>query len=65
MITSNLKAIMEGKKVSVREMAYATGLSTTTIQKARRNGIISCTLWTLEIMAEHLGCKTKDLYDET
>ncbi|MCL2122709.1 MAG: helix-turn-helix transcriptional regulator [Desulfovibrionaceae bacterium] len=64
MIVSNIKTVMEDRKVSVREMAYATGLSTTTILKARRKGITSCRLWTLEIMAEHLQCKVKDLFDE-
>ena len=64
MITSNLKQVMEEKKASVRELSYVTGLSTTTIQKARRNAINQCRLCTLEVIAEFLGCKTKDLYEE-
>ena len=64
MITSNIKAIMEEKKASVRELSYTTGLSTTTIQKARRGKISQCRLCTLEVMAGYLGCKIKDLFDE-
>ena len=64
MITSNLKAIMEEKGISIRTMVEHTGLSNMTILKARRKGITSCRLGILQIMAEYLGVKTKDLYDE-
>lgn len=64
MITSNLKKIMEEKKISIRTMVYDTGISNMTILRARRDGIIQCRLHTLEIIAKYLGCKTKDLYEE-
>lgn len=65
MITSNLKQIMEEKKISIRTMVEATGISNMTILRARRDGINQCRLCTLEIIAEYLGVKTKDLYDES
>ncbi len=64
MITSNLKQMMEEKKISIRTMVYATGLSNMTILRARGKGIHQCRLCTLEVMAAYLGCKVKDLFDE-
>jgi len=64
MITSNLKKIMEEKKISIRTMVYDTGIANTTILRARRQGINQCRLYTLEVMAKYLGCRTKDLYEE-
>jgi len=64
MITSNLKRIMEEKGVTIRKMVEHTGLADMTILRARRKHICSCRLGTLLIMAEYLGVKTKDLYDE-
>lgn len=64
MITSNLKNIMKEKKVSIRVMVQNTGLSNMTILKARRAQISQCRLCTLEIIAEYLGCKIKDLFEE-
>ncbi|MCL1940080.1 MAG: helix-turn-helix transcriptional regulator [Desulfovibrionaceae bacterium] len=64
MITSNVKKIMESKKVSVRRMMEYTGLASETILRARGEQIIHCHLRTLELMAQYLGCKTKDLYEE-
>ena len=65
MITSNLKRIMEEKGISIRKMAEQTGLSNMTILRARRDEIKMCRLCTLEAMAGYLGCKTKDLYEES
>jgi len=65
MITSNLKGIMEEKKISIRTMVYATGVSNMTILKARQHKINQCRLCTLEVIAEYLGVKVKDLFDET
>ena len=64
MITSNIRAIMEKKNISIRTMGYDTGLSNMTILKARRKQIRQCRLCTLEVIAVYLGCKTKDLYNE-
>ena len=64
MITSNVKKIMEEKKISIRKMVQNTGISNMTVLRARRNGINQCRLCTLEVMAEYFGSKTKDLYEE-
>ena len=64
MITSNVQKIMEEKMISIRKMVQDTGISNMTILRARRSGINQCRLYTLEIMAEYFGCKTKDLYEE-
>jgi DNA-binding Xre family transcriptional regulator len=64
MLTSNVKRIMQEKKVTIRAMNEATGLSFETITRARKSQINLCRLNTLEIMASYLGCKVKDLFDE-
>ena len=63
MITSNVKQIMEEKKVSIRAMAEATGLSNMTILQARRR-ISRCRLSTLEIIAGYFCCRVKELFEE-
>ena len=65
MITSNLTKIMEEKKVTIRAMIQGTGLSDMTILRARRKQISQCRLCTLEIMAEYLGVRVKDLFEES
>ena len=65
MIHSNIKILMKEKKLNVREFAEMTGMSTATINKARRdNGILECRLSTLVHIADALGVKTKRLYEE-
>ena len=64
MIYSNLKRIMEEKGISIRDMVYATGISNMTILRARSDEILQCKLITLQTIANYLGCKTKDLYEE-
>jgi len=64
MITSNLKAMMVQKGVTLKRMAEDTGLAEMTLIRARRKQIVYCRLCTLAIMAEYLGVKTKDLYEE-
>ena len=65
MIISNIKLLMKEKKLNVREFAELTGMSTATINKARRdNGILECRLSTLVRIADALGVKTKQLYEE-
>ena len=64
-IHSNIKVLMTEKKLNVREFAEMTGMSTATINKARRdNGILECRLSTLVRIADALGVKTKRLYEE-
>lgn len=65
MITSNLKKIMEDKRITIRKMIQDTGLSDMTILRARRKQISQCRLCTLEIMATYLECKIKDLFEES
>ena len=62
-LTSNVKQIMEDRKISIRTMVEHTGLSNMTILNARRR-ISKCRMSTLEIIAEYLKCKVKDLFDE-
>ena len=65
MILSNIKLLMKEKKLNVREFAELTGMSTATINKERRdNGILECRLSTLVRIADALGVKTKQLYEE-
>lgn len=64
MIRSNLKEIMEKKKITLKAMVEHTGLAEMTLIRARRDQISQCQLCTLEVMAQYLGCKTKDLYEE-
>jgi DNA-binding Xre family transcriptional regulator len=65
MLTSNVRKIMEEKKTTVRAMMEKTGLSGETIIRARKNQINLCRLNTLETIAGYLGCKVKDLFDES
>ena len=63
--TSNVADIMKKKKATIRELSEGTGLSTSTINKARQDESISeCRLSTLGHIADALGVKTKRLYDE-
>lgn len=64
MITSKVKEIMEKQAVTVRSLAERTGLALETIMRARGPMIGRCTMDTLSIIAEALGVKTKNLYDE-
>jgi len=63
--SSNVTDIMKKKKATIRELSEASGLSTSTITKARQDdGIAECRLSTLGNIADALGVKTKRLYDE-
>jgi hypothetical protein len=55
---------MENKGVTIIALAEATKLSDRLIKRARTEQIRKCTLETLGIIADGLGVKTKDLYDE-
>lgn len=57
----------DGKKESMtlREMEKRSGLSHVTILRARDDqGIRSCSLDTLGKLAQALGCRVKDLFEE-
>jgi len=63
MFKSNLKALMELKKVTFRELEQASGISRQTLSDARTDsGIAKCRLSTLGRIAQALGVGTKDLF---
>lgn len=62
--TSNVKKIMENNGVTIMALAEYTKLSDRLIKRARTEQIRKCTLETLGIIADGLGVKTKDLYEE-
>lgn len=65
MITSNLPKIMKEKKMTARAIIAVTNLSPNTLTKARSDsGISECRLSTLKRIAEPLGVKVKDLFEE-
>ncbi len=64
MIVSRIDQIMKEKNVTSRDIAQRTHLSIDTVARARNENIRKCRLYTLELIAEFLGVKTKDLYDE-
>lgn len=66
MFISNLPKLMKEKKVTARAIIATTGLSSTTLTKARSDtGIAECRLSTLARIAGALNVGTKDLYTET
>jgi len=64
MISSNVKKKMEEKGITIREMVEKTGLADVTILRSRRDQIVKCRLETLESIANCLGCRVKDLFEE-
>lgn len=62
---SKIDDLMWGNKVRVTELIRRTGLSAETVNRARKSETLSsCTLKTLHVIAQALGVKTKDLYEE-
>ena len=62
---SNIKKLMEEKKVTVRAIAEQANLSKQTVLTARTDeGITECRLSTLGKIADALGMKTTQLYEE-
>lgn len=64
MIISNIKQIMNQKKITIRALCSTTDLSLETICRARDERFVTCTVVTLEAIAKALGVKVKDLFDE-
>ena len=64
MIFSNVKLLMLEKNVSIQQIVRETGLSSTTVQRARGELIRECRLSTLETIAGALDCYVKDLFGE-
>lgn len=64
MIKSNLKEIMNKLNVTYAQLEQMTGLSSHTVTRARNDSISSCTLLTLELIANALNVQIKDLFEE-
>lgn len=64
MIKSNVKQLMENSGLSVRKLATLTGLALGTIDRARGDLILKCSLETLQTIARACGCRVKDLFTE-
>lgn len=64
MLTSKLTDVMEDKGMTVLALADKAGISTRTVMRARGDLIGRCTLDTLATIAEALGVKMKDLFEE-
>ena len=64
MIVSNLKNLMKEKKITMKQLEDMTGMSPSTINKARQDdGIAECRLSTLGRKATALGVPIKKLFD--
>ena len=64
MFSSNIKKIMKEKKLTIRQLESATGMSTRTLNKARSDeGILECRLSTLIRIAEALGVDVKEIFE--
>ena len=64
MIVSNLKNLMKEKKITMKQLEDMTGMSPSTINKARQDdGIAECRLSTLGRIATALGVPIKKLFD--
>ncbi len=67
MLRNNLRAVMESRGISFRDLERLSGVSLRTIHKARQDGqgnIESCTLSTLGALAKALNVNVKDLFEE-
>lgn len=65
MLTSNVRKIMEGQGLTIRELEEKTKLAQVTILRARKDDKIGrCTLDTLIVLARALGVRVCDLFDE-
>ena len=64
MFTSNVKALMKGKKMTVQRMVEAAGCSSATIHRAQQDrGIETCRMSTLGWIADALNVSVHDLFD--
>ena len=64
MIRSNIRQLMEERKITIRVLLDEIGISSQTINRARGPLIRECRLSTLEAIAGALDVKVKDLFDE-
>ena len=64
MISSNLKTLIKEKKITMKQLEDMTGMSPSTINKARQDdGIAECRLSTLGRIAKSLGVPIKKLFE--
>ena len=64
-ISSNVKYIMRKEGVTLREITERAKISESTLLKIRKSSTIGeCKLNTLKKVAQALGCKLKDLFEE-
>ena len=56
---------MRSKGITLREVVGKTGISESTLLKIRKSSAIGeCKLSTLKKVAQAIGCKVKDLFEE-
>ena len=61
---SKLPNLMAKQNMTIRDLVKKTGVSSATIQKARDNRIEQCRMGSLKKIAEALGVKVQDLFEE-
>ena len=61
---SNLSTLMNDQKITIRELVKKTGVSSATIQKARDERIEHCRMGSLKKIADALGVKVQELFEE-
>ncbi len=60
---SRLEQVMKDKGVTIRELEKLSGVTTVTIVRARKDGLIGrCSLDTIQKLATALGCSVYDLF---
>lgn len=65
MFVSNVRALMNKKNKTIRDIVSETGVSLGTVHRATQDSTIgSCQLNTLAKIGAALGVKTKRLYEE-
>ena len=55
---------MAEQKMTIRALVGKTGVSSATIQKARDNRIEQCRMGSLKKIADALGVRVQDLFEE-
>jgi DNA-binding Xre family transcriptional regulator len=65
MLRSRIDYILLEKRIKVGDLTERSGLAKETVLRARKDETLpSCSLRTLEAIAQALGVKVKDLFDE-
>lgn len=63
-VRSLVKEVMQEKGVTILALVEATGLSSRTVRNARSERVLQCRLETLLTIANALGVRVKDLFEE-